>query len=291
MFQKFKYIGYHNIIVSALVFCYMLAVFERVSADDSPGEVFLSTEEITGISLVSAGVFGAGMLIRRVEPEQNSLLNGPILFDRAVQMSLGGRFSPGKSNLWDKKFGNLYTTAGCGLILFAADLTWPRYDKNKETLQDMFLYNTGLMATIGVTGLFKGTFARPRPYMEYINEPSDKYPNRSYNRQSFISGHTSSAFFSVTFLNKRLRAIMRNKMSVSDYRNWRWLSPAALYGWSALVGWSRIHAYQHYPTDVVMGAVVGYLIAELFYSFSDYFENVPENNIGEKTIFRFTLTF
>ena len=58
-------------------------------------------------------------------------------------------------------------------------------------------------------------------------------------------------------------------MTVDEYRKYRWVSPAILYSWSAVVGWSRIQAYKHFPSDVAAGAIAGYLLGELFYSFND----------------------
>ena len=262
-----------------------------VYADDGSSGGYLSTEELVGLSLTSGGILTTGLLVGHVTPARKSLLEGPILFDRGAQKAVGGKFVPGKSNLWDKKLGDFMTTVGGGVALLAADLSWPRQDKDKDALQDLFLYNTGLMTTKGVTDIFKGIFARPRPYTEYIEEPSELYPNRIYNRQSFVSGHTSSAFFSMTFLNKRLRSIMRQEMSPDEYRDWRWLPPAVLYGWSTLVGWSRVHAYKHYPTDVALGAVLGYVLAEFFYSLADDVVPAAEDGIGGNSLVKITFTF
>lgn len=156
-------------------------------------------------------------------------------------------------------------------MLALSNLTWPQNQSGKDAIEDLYLYGTGLVATKGLTDLTKGLFSRSRPLIclePGLANQRDHIDPR-YDNQSFMSGHTTSAFFSTVFLNKRLRSIMRLRMSPSDYQDWRWAPPAALFGWAAFVGWSRIHAYKHFPSDVMAGALAGWLMAELFYSFSD----------------------
>jgi membrane-associated phospholipid phosphatase len=90
-----------------------------------------------------------------------------------------------------------------------------------------------------------------------------------HHRQSFFSGHTSSSFFAAAYLNLRMRTIMRAELSPMDYRSWRWAPPTLLFGWSSFVGLSRIHAYRHYLSDVLAGALVGTIMAELFFALND----------------------
>ena len=59
-------------------------------------------------------------------------------------------------------------------------------------------------------------------------------------------------------------------MTVRKYDKYSWLSPATAFSWATFVGWTRIHAYKHFPTDIIVGAAAGILMAELFYSFNDY---------------------
>ena len=62
---------------------------------------------------------------------------------------------------------------------------------------------------------------------------------------SFPSGHTAAAFAFATGVGH--------------------VSPAAaapLHGLAALVGYSRIHTGVHFPGDVIVGALVGVVLAE-----------------------------
>lgn len=67
-------------------------------------------------------------------------------------------------------------------------------------------------------------------------------PNES-NSKSFPSGHTTSAFTVATV--------------VTNYYGKKWGIP--LYAFATLVGVSRIEKGQHWPSDVVAGAALGYI--------------------------------
>ena len=68
------------------------------------------------------------------------------------------------------------------------------------------------------------------------------FPNKIELDYAFPSGHTSSAFATATSL-----ALATKK----------WYVAVPVFAWSAGVGYSRIYVGQHYPSDVIMGALVG----------------------------------
>ncbi len=79
---------------------------------------------------------------------------------------------------------------------------------------------------------------RSRPYKTYPdiqNYQNDKDP-------SFPSGHTSFAFCTATSISR-------------FYPRWYVVVPA--YTWAAAVGYSRMDLGMHYPSDVLVGAIVG----------------------------------
>lgn len=230
---------------------------------------FLSTGEVAAITAGSGGVFWLGQQIIHGDNTRTPLLKGPLPLEASIQRFFGGRYEQGKRNFLDDSKGSVLTPLTTGSMLMAANLAWPESDRGKATLQDMFLFISGLAATKGVTDMAKGLTNRPRPYMTLV--PNDKGERRGlpFDRSSFFSGHTSSTFFSAAYLNLRLRSIMRAEMTRDEYRRWRWAPPTVLFSWSSFVGLSRVHAYRHYLSDVLIGALAGYLIAELFSSFGE----------------------
>lgn len=238
-------------------------------------EEYLSAGEIAAIGGGALAIGILGHNFYRSEISVRSLIGGPLPGEMRIMEFLAGDYYYGKTNFLDNDNGALLTPFVFGAMLLTTDLVWPQTKSGKDAGQDMFLYGSGLAVTKGLTGLSKAIFRRPRPFTS-LSDPSmlaADYDNRNLYT-SFFSGHTSGAFFSAAFLNLRLRSILRHRWSADEYSDWSWTSPAIIYGWAAFVAWSRMHAYRHYPTDVIVGALVGYLIAELFYSWG--FESSEE---------------
>lgn len=97
-----------------------------------------------------------------------------------------------------------------------------------------------LLATI-VTEDVKDLVQRPRPYAGVA--PAYLYTNN----YSFPSGHAVGAFVCATI--------------ILAYFGWKW----GLIGYvmAALIGISRIVLDVHYPSDVLAGAVIGFILGEL----------------------------
>lgn len=105
------------------------------------------------------------------------------------------------------------------------------------THKGLFIAETILGATIISTAL-KYTVKRSRPFVTYPfieNETSASSP-------SFPSGHTSVAFATATSLS-------------IAFPKWYVIVPSFL--WAGLVGYSRMDLGVHYPSDVLVGAVIG----------------------------------
>lgn len=269
------------------IFIYLMIILLASGAD---ARSYLSKSEILKIGFGSISL-AAGGLISANNYNHDPLIHGPILFDRSLQKSLGGDYTANTSHWLDSKLGEVSTPLVGSILLYGADTYHPQDDKSKTRLQDQFLFFTGLAATGGFTLLIKGIVGRERPYLVLKPEEAAKRDNidERFDHQSYFSGHTSSAFFTAHFLNKRLRSIMRTEMSNTDYRNWRWLPSVVLYGWSGYVGWSRIHTYKHYATDVITGAGVGIVIAELFLSFDKKMsDNISFRGSNKKILVSYT---
>ena len=249
-------------------------------------EEFLSAGEIAAISGGAGATFLLGRRALACDTTRASFLKVPLPLESSIQRFFGGRYRGGKRNFLDDDMGGAYTPLAAGVVLSAIDLAWARADTEQETIQDLFLFLSGITATKGVTDIAKGIVRRSRPYMTLA--PIDQLEPRGVrsDRTSFFSGHASAAFFSAAYLNLRLRSIMRIELSPAEYHDWRWAPPTVLFGWASFVGLSRIHAYKHYPSDVLIGAAAGYLIAELFYSLGERGSSRTASDDHRRTMFR-----
>lgn len=110
--------------------------------------------------------------------------------------------------------------------------------------KDSSLINKGLcigsslvVSTIITTGL-KYSIKRDRPFITYP-EIEKLSPAGS---PSFPSGHTSMAFSTATSLSLA-------------FPKWYVITPSFL--WASGVAYSRMHLGVHYPSDVLVGAIIG----------------------------------
>ncbi len=279
----------------SIAICVAFAILtapETLRAEDRGTKEYLSGEKLLLIGAGSTAPLILNYAVRHIDSNQASLLPRPILADDWFARKIGGDFYIGKKNFLSGKSGSAITAGFCGVALLAANFTWPEGRSGKDAGQDFFLFHSGLMATKGVTGIFKGLVARPRPFLYYHPDSAVQHDDKfSDSRRSFFSGHASSAFYSSVYLNKRLREIMRQRLSGEDYSNWRWAPPAILFGWSGFVGLSRIQAYDHYFSDVVVGAVAGYLLAELFFRFGDNYSSNGGSAERISPIFHLSFSF
>jgi membrane-associated phospholipid phosphatase len=106
------------------------------------------------------------------------------------------------------------------------------------------IWNSGEMMTATlmngvVTASMKLGFDRPRPSVTY---PNDIVKYTKAGSHSFPSGHTSMAFATATSISLM-------------YPKWYVIAPA--YTWATAVGYSRLYLGVHYPSDVLVGAIIG----------------------------------
>lgn len=113
------------------------------------------------------------------------------------------------------------------------------------------------ISSLGLSAALKDLFVAPRPYhvlmtsnrLDWVQFPDGYAPIQSA-QSSFPSGHTLSAFALLGFLAFVLSP--------------RWLKIACLV-LATLVGISRVYLVCHFPADVCAGAMLGTLLAIMFW--------------------------
>lgn len=220
------------VILLCSTFLWPQTVYERSSKTDLP----LLSGAIGGLGLG----FYLGKNVEALTPEDLALLdqrNVPS-FDRwACQ-----RFSPKADHLGDVI---LRICAFSPLLVLAS----PRLDSDQKWTYGLMYIETGIL-TYGVTEITKLLSRRIRPYA-YNSEVPMSEKMKSYEaKKSFFSGHTSLSFANAVFLAQTYSAV---------YPESRWKPAVWGAGLSAaaLVGILRVLAGKHFPSDVLVGALVG----------------------------------
>jgi undecaprenyl-diphosphatase len=109
-----------------------------------------------------------------------------------------------------------------------------------------------------ITTFLKYSIHRPRPFITY------HYLEKvtSGGSPSFPSGHTTDAFSIATAVSLA-------------YPKWYVIVPA--YAWAGAVGYSRMDLGVHYPSDVLVAAIIGAGTAFLWYKRQQLLNAKKEN--------------
>jgi len=137
----------------------------------------------------------------------------------------------------------------------------------KNTVRKIAVIAIGAILASLIANMIKPHIFRPRPYLYYrelidsgvyqLNALFDLLVSES----SFPSGHTATIFGCITVTN-------------CFYRHRFWL----LYFIGAFIGFTRIYVGVHYPSDVIAGALVGFLTGLVTYSLFDRIFKLKQNN-------------
>ena len=147
------------------------------------------------------------------------------------------RINPNNPNsaIWNNLSNtSKYISVGVPVGYFVAGLI----HDDKALKQKAAYTAAAILLNTASTTVLKNVVKRERPYNTYTGI----FPDKIESDYAFPSGHTSSAFATATSL-----AITTKK----------WYVAVPAFAWSASVGYSRIYLGQHYPSDVIMGAIVG----------------------------------
>jgi hypothetical protein len=103
---------------------------------------------------------------------------------------------------------------------------------------------------IGSTSMLsKGLVERYRPFVHNPNAPFDKKLS-SDAKMSFFSNHTTTAFASAVFLS----TVYSDYNPHSEWRSCVWAGSLLA---ASVVGYLRYEAGMHFPTDILVGALMG----------------------------------
>jgi len=111
------------------------------------------------------------------------------------------------------------------------------------------MYSETMLLTGTTVQLAKGLVARTRPYAYNPDVPLERKEEVDA-RKSFYSSHTAFAFASAVFLSTTYAEYFPG----SRWQGWIWAISLA---GASTVGYLRYAAGEHFPTDVLVGAVLG----------------------------------
>ncbi len=136
----------------------------------------------------------------------------------------------------------LCLVAPLGLLIFDESMR-----KDFGTVSTMYL-ETALLATF-LPSYGKGLVTRIRPYA-YNSSTEQSLLMNVETKRSFFSGHTTLAFASMTFF----ATVYSDYYPNSPYTSTVWIASMSA---ASGVGLLRIFSGAHFPTDVMLGALVG----------------------------------
>jgi len=172
-------------------------------------------------------------------------LGGTFIYDSEIQEAIS--FSdPAAVDRWSpymEPFGNPYYGGSVALLAYlSGELSGQSEMANLSStaLQSM------LTSGITVMGL-KLLFHRVRPEEQIGNDPYLFYgPSFRSDRLSFPSGHSAIAFSLAS--------------SISAYYDDPYYLAIPLYGLAGLTAWQRVYAKKHWPSDILMGGLIGVFV-------------------------------
>jgi len=122
---------------------------------------------------------------------------------------------------------------------------------NKKSLFYILLFVAlGITASDQIANIFKFGFERLRP----CHDPSLEGLLREVKcggKFGFYSAHSSNSFFVATYLT----ILLGKKIKQLPY---------FLFVWAAIVAYSRVYLGMHFPGDIIVGAIMGTLLALFF---------------------------
>lgn len=226
--------------MARLFFIWLFCISIAKAQTTSPYKLHWAAE--TGIGSAAIGTNLAYFFLAKKLPKLDS---PSIMLLDAQNIS---RFDRISTRYWSKPIAYasdalMYTSFAAPAFLFI--------DKNirKDYLKIGAIWAETFALTAGITNLTKVLVHRTRPYVYNPNAPMHDKLERDA-RYSFFSGHTSMTA-SMSFMTAKIYTDYYPK---SKWLPLVWASAAIL---PAVTGLLRVRAGKHFPTDVIVGYVVG----------------------------------
>ena len=194
----------------------------------------------------------------------------------------GVQYDPGSLPAFDRPFAHAYSfgldAAGDVLlgISMAAPLSLLAFAP-EEWLPVSVMYAETLLLANGIKETLKNAVRRPRPFMYADNPPRRDVESGDFLR-SFPSGHTTMAFASAAFFSYTFAEYFPESP-------WRWPVVAVIFAFAAATAGLRMASANHFPTDVLAGALIGSAAGFLVpFSHTVMRKNCGENKTGSVSV-------
>jgi undecaprenyl-diphosphatase len=151
-------------------------------------------------------------------------------------------------------------------------------DGSDALVVDAFMYAESASLALTLTDITKIAVRRPRP-IDYINcqQPNNPGCSSTDLGLSFFSGHASAVAAigaTATYL-----AFIRSPESPRP-----WITLGAATALTAFVGYERVRAGEHFPTDVIAGAMAGAAIGILVPHLHRHKQEAPRVWVGVQPV-------
>ena len=175
------------------------------------------------------------------------MMNWLVEIDKKVFLYLNGKHSP----LWDDiMFWISAKTSWIPLYLILLIIIIYRERPYKFIYTVLFVALVVLLCD-QISVFIKDTVGRYRPTHDpEISHLVHIVNNRRGGQFGFVSSHAANTFGAAAFL-------------ANWFKNYKW--ELFLFGWAAIVSYSRIYLGFHYPFDIICGALLGILIGTQCY--------------------------
>ncbi len=225
-----------------------ITLFIRYSSAQSPYSLAKNKEVI----IIGSGLaIGSSSLLLNSSPKplsnrELSLLSSESI-NRLDRAAVKNRSSKAETQ---SDYGVLTPFALSGIMVSSLSIK-----KGQKEPFDNFLtlgtiwFETNLICG-SITQLSKNTVKRVRPYAYSNVSFTDVYSNEGNIRRSFFSGHTSLSAANSFFVAKVLHDYYPRK----EWTKLVWAGAAFVPVWT---GYQRYQAGKHFPTDIIVGYLVG----------------------------------